>query len=193
MNLQSMANVHQDRRQYFRIDVPVQLQVKPCSSEDVESGSCTGLFKQNDSQALLDNLRGIDYEHSHLLRRIAENDRSLEAYLRAINKKIELLASHFCAEKNKEQSTTTISLSEAGMCFQTTDPLEPGDFVAAELILLPSYNGLYLFAEVISCIETEQIFKLGVRFINLSENDQQLLAKQVMQSQLLEKRKQHEG
>lgn len=181
---------NQERREFFRVEDMVQLKFVHCSGEQVERIPADSLFEHSAVKSLTQELLKIDQDNQQLLRTLTENHRGLELYLKAINKKIDLVASQLCAtvndgEKHKRQ---LVVLSESGLAFLHAQPFATGEYLALELTLLPSFSSLFLYAQVISCVEGPGKYRVGLQFIKLADIDRQTLAKQVMHCQLAQKR-----
>ena len=179
-----------ERREFFRIEDTVQLRVVDCTHEQVSNTPCPNLFDHSGVKTLMQELKGIDYDNQQLLRGLVDDNRTLELYLKSINKKIDLVASHLCAtiNDNEHQHKQLVTLSESGMAFLHPECLRVNDYIGLELTLLPSFSSLYLYAQVMSCVECPGKYRIGIQFVELAEIDRQALAKQVMHCQLAQKR-----
>jgi hypothetical protein len=182
-----------DRREFFRVEDSVRLNVKTCPTNTSDSGICAKLFDQSSTKLLVQELRKIDHDNSQLLRVIGEQDRNLELYLKSINRKLELIATELCASvEDTSSQRQSVVISEAGMDFLSREIYAPGQMLALELTLFPSRQTLYLLGEVLSCQQGPIKHRIGLAFKALNAIDQQSLAKQVMQCQLQHKREQKE-
>ena len=81
----------------------------------------------------------LDYESQHLLRQIAERDRSLAHYLKIINKRVDLvgkaLAMQLAGDLSEPQEVT---LSEGGMAFSSPQPYPIDSWLMLRMVLMPS-------------------------------------------------------
>lgn len=186
----SSSSGGEERREFFRVEDRVQLKFIPCSLEQVENVEAETLFNQSSVKSLTQELRRIDHDSQQLLRSLAESNRSLELYLKSMNRKIDLVASQLCAVVNdsENQKSQLVTLSESGLAFLHPKLAVEGHYLALELTLLPSYCSLFLYAQVISCMQCPGKYRIGIQFIGLSDIDRQALAKQVMHCQLVQKR-----
>ena len=187
---QSTQIGNEERREFFRVEDKVQLKFISCSLDQVQNIPANSLFDHSAVKSLTQELRSIDQDNQQLLRSLTENHRSLELYLKSINRKIDLVASQLCAavSESENQKRQLVTLSESGLAFLHPEPFSQGDYLALELTLLPSYSSLFLYAQVISCIEGPGKYRLGLQFIEFLDIDRQELAKQVMHCQLAQKR-----
>jgi hypothetical protein len=179
-----------DKRDFFRIRDQIALQVKPVDGPDLDKE-----LQDEESPlfSLLSDLHMLDYESQHLLRQIAERDRSLAHYLKIINKRVDLvgkaLAMQLAGDLSEPQEVT---LSEGGMAFSSPQPYPIDSWLMMRMVLMPSPLGLVLPARVIRC-EAEQEgneqagnWQVGVTFDSLSDAQRQLLARHILQKQAQE-------
>lgn len=80
----------EDRREYYRIEDRIALQISPLSAAEALEPDVL----QDDSPLfnLLSELHLADFESQHLLRQLSDKDRTLAAFLRAQNKRLDLLS-----------------------------------------------------------------------------------------------------
>lgn len=189
----SMLN---ERRDFFRITDKVQLRYTCIDENSALANKIPNEFRDDIGYSLIRELQLIDREHAAQMRTIAEQSRDLEIYLKAINRKIELIASRLASEHedldHKEQQV--VSLSEGGMSFRASKAIADDSHLALQLTLMPSHITLVLFGRVINCSPTESGagFSVAVSFVQLKEEDRQTLAKHIMQLQLAQRRQQHD-
>jgi hypothetical protein len=196
---QTMNN---ERRDFYRVTDKVLLSCIPIDESSALANKIPRQFKADASGSLMRDLQHIDQENSKYLRTIADTHRELENYLKAINKKIELIASHLLdsIEPSSAQHPQLVSLSEGGLSFLSTDEYAHDSHIAMQLTLLPSHITLVLFAKVINCstanngstgnLVERDCYSIAVSFINLKNNDRQIIAKHIIQLQLSERRQQ---
>ena len=77
----------EDRREYYRIEDRIALEITPLSAAEALGGEllqdASPLFN------LLSELHLSEFESQHLLRQLSDKDRTLAAFLKAQNKRIE--------------------------------------------------------------------------------------------------------
>ena len=99
----------EDRREYYRIDDQIALQIRLQGSKNEEDSL---LFN------LLGDLHLLEYEAQPLLRSVGETDRALSSYLKVINKRIDLLGQVLAQNLLKDIGPVRdVSLSESGLAF----------------------------------------------------------------------------
>lgn len=179
-----------DRREYFRVEDQLILRYCSVSPEAVANMPAERHFDNSDMFALLRELRQIDQEHNNVLRGITEQNRELGAYFKSVNRKIDLVANALAtlSQDHQQQIAQRVSISEGGIAFSSDPKLAPGQFIALELVLLPSHTGLALYGEI---LETRNESGLTVvSFLRLRETDRQILARHILQVQIAAKRQQ---
>lgn len=197
---------HQERREYYRIQDMLALEFQLLPKEQLVTDSPTMPFTLDARFQILHALYELDHESSTTLHQIGDEDRQLGAYLRTINRKIELIAMAMFATPNSEAPSPThnVTLSETGLSFRHAQPLEIDSHLALKLVLFPSYFGLLLFGRVVQCAalappassaeqsdeQTPPLFTIGVEFTHIQENERQLLARYILRKQAQQRREQ---
>jgi len=183
----------EESREFFRIEDRVALRFAVAGQPQADQLNTleSPLFD------LLGELHLLDYESQHLLRQIAERDRTLASYLKGLNRRIDLLGRTLATELSGDLGPQQdITLSEGGLSFRHLQPIEPDTPLILSLILLPAPLGLRLKGRVIYCRkESEGDWLVGVNFEDLGDAQRQLLARHIVQKQAQEIRasKQQEG
>lgn len=180
-----------ERREFFRVEDRAVLRYCVVDTAALANTAPESHFNDGELFSLLHELRTIDRENHNVLRSISEQNRDIGQYLRAINRKIDLIAAaaltldpHHAALAPQE-----ISLSEGGLSLLATPKLAIGQFLAIELTLLPEQLNIACFGEVIAKRD-EPPARSAIRFINLRETDRQLIAKHIFQVQIAARRQQ---
>ena len=170
----------EDRREYYRIDDQIALQIRLHGS-------------QNEEDSLLFNLLGdlhlLEYDAQPLLRLVSESDRSVGNYFKIINKRIDLLGQVLAHNLLKDIGPARdVSLSESGMSF-VDEPAHPiGTLLSLKIILLPQAFGLLVDARVIEHRKTREGMQTVTVFENLSDATRQILARHILHKQALQRR-----
>ncbi|MFT3931226.1 MAG: PilZ domain-containing protein [Spongiibacteraceae bacterium] len=179
-----------DRRDYFRVEDQLILRYCSVTPDAIGNMPAERHFDNSEMFALLRELRQIDQEHNNVLRGLTEQNRELGAYLKSINRKVDLIANALAtlSHDHQQQVAQRVSISEGGIAFASDTSLAPGKFLALELVLLPAHTGLALYGEV---LETRNESGLTVvSFIRMRESDRQILARHILQVQIAAKRQQ---
>ena len=183
------AEVEQDRREYFRVDDRAILRYQTVPAEVVGHTPAERHFDNSEIFELLRDLRQIDQEHNNVLRGIAEQNRELAVYLKSISRKIELVANALTAVDQTQQKhePQPVSISETSIAFRTDTHLAKGSFVAIELVLMPSHTALALYGEILGNRDDGDGMTV-VSFVRLRDGDRQILARHILQVQILAKK-----
>ncbi|WP_028632484.1 PilZ domain-containing protein [Pseudomonas parafulva] len=182
----------EDRREYYRIADRIALQLSPLSAAQALEADV--LQDESPLFNLLSELHLSDFEAQHLLRQLSDKDRTLAAFLRAQNKRLDLLsavvAQTLLGEVGQPQP---VVISEGGIeCVQAT-PVPPGTRVKVKLVLMPRAHGLLLRGKVTHCDPRSQGgFDIGTEFTDMTDAQRQLLARYILQRQQQQRREQLE-
>lgn len=178
----------EDRREYYRIEDHVALQISPLSASQADPA--TVLRDASPLFNLLGELHVAEFESQHLLRQLSDKDRTLAAFLRAQNKRIDLLGAVLAQTLLGELGEPRrVILSEGGIEFTQAEPLQAQARVAVRMLLMPQGLGLLLRGRVVHCQGNAQGgHDAAVEFVDLSDAQRQLLARHVLQRQQQQRR-----
>ena len=180
----------ENRREYYRIEDSVALEILPSDDlQGTQREASHGIFQ------LLGELHQLDFEAQHLLRQLAEGNRTLANYLKVQNKRIDLLGQALAQDLlGTLGPPRTVVLSEGGISFNHDQPLAEGGLYRLKLVLMPQALGLLLDARIASCeaVEGGQ-YAIAVSFDALTDSQRQLLARHILQKQAAERRQARES
>ncbi|NIF18657.1 PilZ domain-containing protein [Pantoea sp. Cy-639] len=178
----------EDRREYYRIEDRIALQISPLSAAEALE---TELL-QDDSPLfnLLSELHLSDFESQHLLRQLSEKDRTLAAFLRAQNKRLDLLSSVVAYTLIGEiGAPIPVIISEGGIEFAQAQQIAPGTRVKVKMVLMPRAHGLLLRGRVTHCDPRPGgDYEVGTEFTDMTDAQRQLLARYILQRQQQQRR-----
>lgn len=186
---QEMIN---ERRNYFRIEDTVLLRLHPIDESCALANIIPYQFNEDPSFSLMRELQSIDQDNQQFLRLIAEENRNLEAYLKGLNKKIELIAARVVESEERApgQHKRKISISEGGLSFHSDIEFASDSYLALQITLLPSHHTMVVFSKVINCSESSDgDFAVALSLVHLKDSDRQIITRHIMQLQLAERRK----
>ncbi|WP_286238411.1 PilZ domain-containing protein [Neptuniibacter halophilus] len=175
-----------DRRQYFRIEQRVSLELKEISESEITSQPSPTQFDVSPNFLLLSQLQEMDTDSSHLLRKIAEKDSNIAAFLRIMHDKVERIAQAVASSEMvvSNAAIQEVNISEGGLQFRHTQGFAEGSFLSIKLIFPESCIGLLLYAQCCRSVEmADGNFLTSVEFVKLPESCRMILARQVFQSQ----------
>ncbi|MFC6297140.1 PilZ domain-containing protein [Pseudomonas sp. CCM 7893] len=177
----------EDRREYYRIEDMIALEISPLSGP--EAASKEVLLDDSPLFNLLSELHLSEFESQHLLRQIGERDRTLAAFLKVQNKRIDLLSQIMAQSLLGEIGTPQpVIISEGGIEFHYPTALAPDSPLAVKLVLMPQALGLLLRAKVTHCDAESGGFEIGTEFEAMTDAQRQLLARYILQKQAQERR-----
>ncbi|MBN0978385.1 PilZ domain-containing protein [Pseudomonas hygromyciniae] len=177
----------EDRREYYRIDDMIALQIKSLSAPQAASKEV--LLDDSPLFNLLSELHLSEFESQHLLRQLGERDRTLAAFLKVQNKRMDLLSQVMAQSLLGEiGAPQPVIISEGGIDFQHPTLLAPGSHLAVKLVLMPQALGLLLRAKVTHCDPKGSGFDVGTEFESMTDAQRQLLARYILQKQAQERR-----
>jgi hypothetical protein len=173
-----------ERREYYRIEDRIALEITPLSGSPDAPQEGSPLFN------LLSELHLSEFESQHLLRQLGETNRALSGFLKAQNKRIDLL-SQVLAQMllGSLGEPRPVVISEAGLDFQHPVPYAPGTRLSLKMAFMPQALGMMLKARVVHCNAlAEGAYAIGVEFEGTTDAQRQLMARYVLQKQAMERR-----
>jgi c-di-GMP-binding flagellar brake protein YcgR len=185
----------QDRRQYFRIDQRVSLELKVISEAEIDAHPNPTQFDVSPNFLLLSELQEMDTQSSHLLRKIAEKENNIASFLQIMHNKMERIAQAIASSEMTigNAAIREVNLSEGGVQFRDKNAIEEGSFISVKLIFPESCLGLLIYAQ---CCRSERMgdgsYLTGVEFIKMPESCRMILARQIFESQARLRKKQTE-
>lgn len=181
-----------ERRNFFRIDDTVRLSLRVVPADELED--CLDRLDHGlaGNFTVMSGIASITAEMTLGLRRIEKRDPELAAYLRAVDRKIELIGRALIAhepELSAEQAVP-VNLSAGGMCIGVDQTFAPGTLIEARMLLLPSLSGLVIYGNVVesSAVAAEQTRgRFGhltrIEFTHIREQDRELLIRHLLRRQ----------
>ena len=177
----------EDRREYYRIEDTIALEIRPLSAS--EAAGHEVLQDASPLFNLLSELHLSEFESQHLLRQISERDRTTAAFLKSQNKRIDLLGQVVALTVlGQIGEPQPVIISEGGIDFQHPSPLAAGARLSVKLVLMPQALGLLLRARVTHCDRKGDGYDVGTEFEHLTDAQRQLLARHILQKQAQERR-----
>lgn len=186
----------QNRRQFFRIEHQVSVEIKLISEKDFDTNPRPVQFEVSPYFLLLTELQALDTDREYLLRKIAEKDSHIAGYLEIMNDKIQAI-SHAIAASSMDiehLQSQEVNLSEGGMMLEYDTELDSDQLLAVKLVFPESSIGLLLYGKTTRIIPLDNgKFKTGIEFIRMPENCRTLLARQVMLLQSRQRQREMEN
>lgn len=188
-----MAEAQQsNRRAYYRVQDQVGLEFRL-----IEQGQdLTGLFEDQVSLGLHQELGRIDQEVHQQLVALADKDRNLAFLLKSLNHKLDTIARIMAFEQKPLQQAQwhRVILSEGGLAFSADhednsgQSLEPGNCLALRLTLLPELQRILLRGKVVKLTGNAGKRRIHIAFTELFGYERQAIARHVLRVQARERR-----
>jgi PilZ domain len=193
-------SIVEDRRHFFRICDAVNLSYRLVDEQQT---------KQNlqATSSLLDNcslssaLELITEESTVLHSKLEKIHSDFADYLKLLDIKIDLIAQAVLALSPSEEVSTNetrnANISVSGLGFESNEALKAGQFLEIKMLLVHSTVVIVTYAKIIHCEKNPDSYGsypyfVGVNFVNMKENDGDLLSKHVAKKQLQQIRQQKE-
>jgi hypothetical protein len=180
----------EDRRGFFRIDDEVNLFYKKIDKKLVNEPHHVSDNILN-SCSLSTALNTISQESALLLRRLDKNLPEVADYLRLIDTKINLLVQAIMMQgfQFKENDTRNVNISATGLAFNCEEVLQENDYLEIKILLISCMAVIVTYGRVVYCKSNEPNssqypYFVGVNFINMKDDDREMLIKYVVKEQL---------
>lgn len=180
----------EDRRDFFRIDDEVSLFYKKIDEKRVTE-------PHNISDNILTScslstaLEMVSQDSAVLLHRLEKNQPDLAEYLRVIDSKIDLIAQAIIMQgfQVKEKDTRNVNVSATGMAFNCEVALKPGSYLEIKMMLVSCMTVIVTYGRVVYCKsnqsdDSQYPYFVGIDFINMKDEDREMLIKYVVKKQL---------
>lgn len=179
----------ENRRRFFRITDEVDLTYRVVDAHEIAKSShiTNHILGTCDLSAAL---ASITQESTKLVHRIEKKQPELIQYLKLLEEKIDLIAQAVLSDKLTESNNTSkINLSASGLAFQCHEVLPAGAFLELKMVLASIRVLLVTCCKVIQCEQRRTAdglpaFQISADFINLSEQDRDLLIQHLVKRQM---------
>lgn len=193
-----MADEIEEKRRYFRVNDTINLLHKVIDKNNVSALS----HVSNDvlgNCSLTAALDVLAQEARMLSPRLERRDPEMFEYLKIIDTKINLIAQaiHAQNEEFSEHDTREVSLSATGLAFSNDVAIAVGEILELRMLLTSCMAVIVAYAKVVQCKDIfgdspERPFAICVEYVNLTEDDRELLIKHVIKKQLQQLRDKNE-
>lgn len=193
-----MADEIEEKRRYFRVNDTINLLHKVIDEKALNSLS----HVSNDvlsNCSLTTALDVLAQEARMLMPRLERRDPELFEYLKIMDTKINLIAQAVTSQNDRfsEHDTREVSLSATGLAFSNEIPIEKGELLELRMLLTSCMAVIVAYGRVVQCKDISQDnpqrpFAICVEYINLKEDDRELLIRHVVKKQLQQLRDKNE-
>ncbi|MGZ8236975.1 MAG: PilZ domain-containing protein [Methylobacter sp.] len=180
----------EDRRGFFRIDDEVNLSYKKIDEKQLHEPHPVSDNILN-SCSLSTALETVSQESATLLHRLDKVLPEVADYLRLIDTKIDLLAQAITMQgfQVKENNTRKVNISATGIAFNCEEALKDGDYLEIKILLTSCMRVIVTYGRVVHCQNSPSNdshcpYFVGVNFIDMKEEDREMLIKYVVKEQL---------
>ncbi|OUS06011.1 hypothetical protein A9Q81_04555 [Gammaproteobacteria bacterium 42_54_T18] len=187
--------LHDDinRRDFFRLEDRVHLIKRPIEKHLISEDPYNEKFCIPKEALLFSQLRALESDAQSLMPLIADTNNAVATYLKTIDQKIDCITRYLVSDSKGENiaKKENVSLSEGGISFVHHAPLELDSYIHITMVLFPSYSSISTIGQVKgSCVleGLPTIYRIGVEFTVLLENDQKQLSRHIRRKQSLELR-----
>lgn len=192
-----MAEASQDKRRYFRVDDTINLTYKLVDESRLQTGSHVSTDVLG-SCSLASAMDVLNKEALALVPRLERRDPELFEYLRIIDNKINLLAQALNprGEEFGEQDMREVNLSASGVAFGNRKAIAEGSLLELRMLLTSSLVVIVAIAKVVQCKDVsadnpEQPYWICTEYLNMAEEDRELLIKHAIKKQMQQLRGKH--
>lgn len=188
-----------DRRSFFRIDDEVNLIYKKVDKQTIFTASLvTDDLLSNCSLAAAFDV--LDQESRLIMHRIEKNEPEIAEYLKLMDSQISLLAQAVMMHDSEfsDSNLRHANISATGLAFEVDEPINEGDFLEIKLLLTSCLAIIVIYGKVVYCKENSEQenarpYHIAVEYINLKEQDREVLIKHVVKRQMQQIREQKEN
>lgn len=186
----------QDRRQFFRIDQHISLELKVISESEISDHPKPSQFGVSPNFLLLSELQQMDSANAQLMRKVTEKDPTLASLLNSMNDKIERIAQAIASEEMtvSHAAIQEVNISEGGLQFFSDIQYASGDYFSMKLVFPDSCIGLILYATCLrSTAQADGRYQTSAEFVQMPENCRMILARQIFESQARQRKQEAEA
>ncbi len=181
-----------ERRKFFRIEDSVRLALREVERGELDRRLENIELNMADSFTLMTGLNAIGQQVSASLRRIETKDPDIADYLKALDKKLDLISKAFLAEEvdMMDKPARAVNLSAGGMAVYGREPMQSGKVLEIKMLLLPSYTGILTYGTLVDCVmmegeelDPEYPYRLRIDFSFMRDTDRDALIRHVLLKQ----------
>jgi hypothetical protein len=185
-----MAEDFEEKRRYFRVNDKINLLLRVVDESKISQRSHVSMDVLS-SCSLSAALEVLNQEAAAVSSRLERRDPEVFEYLKIIDNKINLIASALNPREEafSEHDMHEVSLSAAGVAFTNEIALPVGTLLELRMLLTSCLVVIVAFARVVQCKDISQDnatypFAICAEYINMNEEDRELLIKHVIKKQM---------
>lgn len=185
-----MVEAVHEKRRYFRVSDTISLLYKVVDDFNMEQLShISDNVLENCSLAAA--LEVLNEDARMLSPRLERRDPEMFEYLRIIDTKINLIVQALSrnSEEFSKHEKHEVSLSGSGLAFRNQYELAIGTVVELRMMLTSCLAVIVTYGRIVGCRDIslespDQPFEISVEYINMKEEDREVLLKHVIKKQL---------
>ncbi len=193
-----MAEELIEKRRYFRVSDTINLLYRVIDESRLTERSHVSTDVLG-SCSLAVALDVLSQEAAALAPRLERRDPEMFEYLKIIDCKLNLIAramSPYEEGEFSEHDKRNVSLSAAGVAFSNDQAIAVGSLLELRMLLTSCLAVIVAFARVVKCndvsgLDPSQPFEIGAEYVNMNEEDRELLIKHVIKKQMQQLREKH--
>lgn len=176
-----------ERRQHFRIDDQIYFDYKIMQPGGVDSEKTIAedLLGQNGQRYIetTQYFKSLDYELSKLTQEMALKEPALAHYLNILNAKIDHLANNLLISEKIHLRKVNISLG--GIAFKSKDRIKVQTHLKIVIYTKPKMIPIIIDGVTVSSeFLGENVYRTAVQFVELNNEQEQLLSQHIMLAQI---------
>ncbi len=178
-----------ERRRFFRIEDKINLFYKIVDEQTVKSVH----YMSDDvlsNCSLAAALDALSEEGKVAAARLERGDHEVLAYLKILDAKINLIAQALMSQHADfaEHDTHNVNLSASGIAFDADEKIPENSFLEIKIMLTSCLAVIVAYGQVIYCkknpSDSESPYQIGVDYVEMKEDDRELLIKHVVKKQM---------
>lgn len=182
----SSNNQGSERRQYFRIKNSLFMSYDVLVEGEPDSGPKELSTQSLRSMHLLKELNSMLEDNEIFATSLNEVENKSKAYAESLGKRITDITQYLVKTLGVEYSELLeVDLSGGGIRFETERPLEIGQELRLELVLVPEYYDLSTTGQIVDCqsLGASGLFQIAISFIDIHEADRDAIIRHVFKRQ----------
>lgn len=179
-----------EKRRYFRVNDTINLLHRVVKEDQIAAVSHVS-HDVLSSCSLGAALEMLNQEAAALAPRLDRRDPEMFDYLKILDSKINLIVQSLNPQQNEfsEHDKRDVSLSAAGVAFNNDKAIPVGTMLELRMLLTSCLAVVIVFGRVVHCKDISrdnprQPYEIGVDYINIKEEDRELLIKHVIKKQM---------
>lgn len=189
---ESQSRKEMERRQYFRIDDTMRVTLRRVTREEIENNFERLNEVSESSFTVMASMAAITSQMTVHLRRIENEMPDVAAYLKGLDRKLEVLGRTLISQNSTYISDHAqgVNLSAGGMSLDVGERYDAHTKVEIRMLLFPSFTGVLTYGEVVDCRElagsersADITHRLRIEFTHIREQDRDILIRHILRRQ----------